>query len=248
MNESQLYAIIETLKTLLKRKGLKYVDLAQKLGVSVTTVKRIFSEKELGVGRLMEICDVLGIRFFDLVELARNDCFPEVYLTDEQEEFFAESLESFEIFQLIHRGWDFSRIRDKLGIDKVAWQKVTRDLDRLGLIDRLENERVTPRSPGIIRLKTKGPLARVVHKDQHKDFLEQTFEDPPSDQRLYFTGEFHVAQDTLREVVAQLESISKRLPHKAWRDEMFSPSESLVPLKAVVVVGRRRQSGERSER
>ncbi|TIU85390.1 MAG: helix-turn-helix transcriptional regulator, partial [Mesorhizobium sp.] len=48
--------IFEALKRTLKAKGLTYRTLAERMGVSEPTVKRIFHEKNCKLDRLMEIC------------------------------------------------------------------------------------------------------------------------------------------------------------------------------------------------
>ncbi|TIX35751.1 MAG: helix-turn-helix transcriptional regulator, partial [Mesorhizobium sp.] len=53
--------IFEALKRTLKAKGVTYRVLAERMGVSEPTVKRIFHERNCKLDRLMEICTAAGV-------------------------------------------------------------------------------------------------------------------------------------------------------------------------------------------
>ena len=58
-------SIVSILKTALKERGITYADVASHLGVSEQTIKRLFTSQDGPVGRLVEICDFIGISFFE---------------------------------------------------------------------------------------------------------------------------------------------------------------------------------------
>ncbi|MEG2033637.1 MAG: helix-turn-helix transcriptional regulator, partial [Janthinobacterium sp.] len=51
----QTHALIEALKRLLKARAVTYAELAQRIGVSEASVKRMFSQKQFTLQRLDQI-------------------------------------------------------------------------------------------------------------------------------------------------------------------------------------------------
>ena len=54
----QTHALIEALKRLLKARAVTYAELAQRIGVSEASVKRMFSQKQFTLQRLDQILDL----------------------------------------------------------------------------------------------------------------------------------------------------------------------------------------------
>lgn len=59
-----------TIKGLLKKQGANYEKLADELGVSLPTVRRLLTSDSLSVERLSKICDFLKITFPELIQLS----------------------------------------------------------------------------------------------------------------------------------------------------------------------------------
>jgi transcriptional regulator with XRE-family HTH domain len=58
--------LVDTLKRLLKARGMTYGDLAARIGMSEATVKRMFSQKNFTLERLDQVLDASGISFDEL--------------------------------------------------------------------------------------------------------------------------------------------------------------------------------------
>lgn len=55
--------LFDVLRTEIKGAGLTYRELARRIGISESSVKRIFSEQDMPLSRLVEICAAVGIAF-----------------------------------------------------------------------------------------------------------------------------------------------------------------------------------------
>ena len=66
---TQIAAVCETLKRLLKTKNITYKQLAEELDLSEANIKRVFSTQTFTLDRLEEICKVLEISLVDLFVL-----------------------------------------------------------------------------------------------------------------------------------------------------------------------------------
>ncbi|MER8700455.1 helix-turn-helix transcriptional regulator [Mesorhizobium sp. M1273] len=68
--------IFEALKRTLKAKGITYRVLAERMGVSEPTVKRIFHERNCKLDRLMEICTAAGVELENVLGSITEDQDP----------------------------------------------------------------------------------------------------------------------------------------------------------------------------
>jgi hypothetical protein len=71
--------IVDSIKQALRTEGITYADLAQRLALSETAVKRMFSKRNFPLRRLDAICDACKL---DLPTLLRY-CQPEAHLKDD---------------------------------------------------------------------------------------------------------------------------------------------------------------------
>jgi transcriptional regulator with XRE-family HTH domain len=65
-------AIVETLKKVLKARGMTYADLALALRVSTPTVKRLFSQRTFTLEHQEEILKVLELDFHELARMSHG--------------------------------------------------------------------------------------------------------------------------------------------------------------------------------
>lgn len=70
VNSMQAVTLVDALKRILKGKGTTYAGVAQGLGLSEASVKRMFSRRDFTLQRLEEVCRQAGVDFADL---ARGD-------------------------------------------------------------------------------------------------------------------------------------------------------------------------------
>ena len=68
----QVSKILNALKLTMRSKGITYKTLANKLGCSEPSVKRIFSTEKVSFERVEEICDLVGLSILELVTLSEN--------------------------------------------------------------------------------------------------------------------------------------------------------------------------------
>jgi len=83
---SQITPVVDTVKSLLKSKGITYSLLAEQLGMSEANVKRMFAQKRFTLSRLEQICDVLLISMTDLFAMTQRESTKLSQLTSEQED------------------------------------------------------------------------------------------------------------------------------------------------------------------
>jgi len=140
MEEFKAQRIKSAIKTLLKKKEMKYEDLASELDCSVPTVKRILGPEELSLNRLLQICDLLDVSLSELEAFIKEEPTKGSTFTPEQEEFLARNKNYFAYLMKLYSGESPRKIAEKYKLNQRSTDKYLIGLERLELI------RVTGRS------------------------------------------------------------------------------------------------------
>lgn len=173
---SQTAALIHTLKRCLRAKGLTYRDVAAALGLSESSVKRLFSEKAFSIQRLEEVCRLMEMSLFELSRLAayREDHRAD-QLTNGQEAALAADPLLLSYFYLLLVGWKPYRIARRLRLDEAAHDRYLNQLDRLGLIELFPRRRVRLLTDIRIRWTPDGPVRRRYESQVKRRFVDHAF-------------------------------------------------------------------------
>src|SRR5687768_10733054 len=103
MNETK--RMIETLKRCLRSRGMTYRSLGRSLGLSESSVKRLFAHESFTLNRLERICSALDMTVADLVRMTSGTPTTEPYsLTLEQERVLASDSSLLACFYLLLNG------------------------------------------------------------------------------------------------------------------------------------------------
>ena len=175
---SQLDVMMEVLRELLRQHGLRFADVATRLGVTERTVTRWFSADSVETAVLEQMCALIGIDFFTLCELAgkRIDSRPS-RPTIQQEQELADSPLLTYLFAQICKGWTAQELRDDIDIPEPVLVGHLIRLDKVGLIDLLPGNEIRLRTSKDMLLNPNGPYARNLNR-----WLGEVFKDPNVDE------------------------------------------------------------------
>lgn len=168
--------LVETLKQILKSKGITYKDLAAKWRLSEASVKRIMSAGDLSLDRLESACELMGMTFAGLVKQTPFEL--EAYeqtMPAELEEEFAKNLRLFHYWNLLLDGLTPRQIERKFVVSSAESQKFLLRLDRLGLLELHPKNRVKLLERERRFLRKDGPIGRLILQYAKTTFLESSF-------------------------------------------------------------------------
>jgi transcriptional regulator with XRE-family HTH domain len=98
--------LLKTLKHLFKAAGLRYADIAARLGVSEGTIKRYLNQQGLTVQVLQLLCECADVTLAELAKLAAEENTPvQPAATPDQERQLAGDIILSMTFFLLARGW-----------------------------------------------------------------------------------------------------------------------------------------------
>lgn len=174
MGESE--GLLRALKQVMKQRGMRYADLATRLGVSEVTVKRMLGRGRMDLARLEQVCMALDVGFFELARIARGAREVRDHLEAAQEHALAADARLLTMFHLLCNDWDVPQIRAEFSLSEVQSVRLLAALDRLKLIELLPGNRARVLVPRGFAWRSDGPvLARYRHAAMG-EFLSDAFE------------------------------------------------------------------------
>jgi len=170
--------IVETLKRILKARGMTYAELARALQVSTPTVKRLFSQHSFTLDRLEEILRVLEVDFYELARMSHGRRSGPVELSLEQETALARDARLFSVFWLLCNDWRFDEIVSEFHIGAAQITAYFARLERLRLIDWRPGNRARLRVPKHYVWRARGPLRKAYGLKVVTEFMRSRFDAP----------------------------------------------------------------------
>lgn len=168
---TQSTPLLETLKRVLRERGITYAMAAEALGLSEASVKRLFSQRTFTLERLDALCEFAGIDFAELVARAEADRARLDEMSEAQERALVEDPLLLLTMVCALNRWSFERILDEYHVDAPALVQRFAHLDRLGLLELLPENRYRLRLARTFRWRDNGPIQRFFLDAVMDDFL-----------------------------------------------------------------------------
>jgi len=175
---SQVSALLKTLKRELKANGVTYAVVAERLELSESSVKRMFSESRLSLDRLEALCQIVGMEISDLVRKMASERQRINMLTREQEREVAADPKLLLVAICVLNGWTYEEILGTYTLSEHECIQLLARLDRLRLIDLQPLNRFRLTVANDFRWIPDGPIQRFFSKEVQPGFLQSTFTGP----------------------------------------------------------------------
>jgi transcriptional regulator with XRE-family HTH domain len=179
--------IVDMLKKALKMHSLTYADVATKLGLSEIAIKRNFSQRNFTLGRINEICDLLGFDITDLVRLADNEIKKISSMTIEQEEELVSDLKFLLVAICVQNAWQMDEIVSYYTITEPECIGYLIRLERHGLIHLLQNNRIRRMLAHDFKWISQGPIENFFESTVQSEFMSSHFTHR-GEKRIYLMG------------------------------------------------------------
>ncbi len=214
---SQTSELLRTLKKCLKAKGMSYRQLAQEMGLSVTSIKRLFSQESFSLKRVEAICKILELDLFDLALMAKKKQDQnEIKLTIEQEKELAADPKLITLFYFLLIEWPLSIIIEKFDISMSEATRYLIQLDRLGLIELHPDNRIRLMVTKAIFWQKYGPLWDRYQDMIRQDFFNFTF-DTPNSRLEFIPGQLSNA--SIRTILKKIDALISQFNELAEMDK-----------------------------
>ena len=164
------------LKRSLKARGTTYRDLADALGLSEASIKRIFAEGTFSLARLEQICAALGMSIVEVARMAAQQATPgSQQLTLEQEEVLASDWRLLACFHLLLNGRQPAAVATEFSLSERELRRLLVKLDAAKLIELLPKMKARLRTSNVIAWRSNGPVRRLYEQQVKSEFLRAEF-------------------------------------------------------------------------
>lgn len=220
---SEQALLLAELKRVLKDRNIRYRDIATRLGISETTVKRNLAGRAVTLSTLEGICAVADIRLFELAEMAAQRRSTRARaLTAGQEQGLADDPFTAFIFLLLRYDWSPIEIQKEFQLDEPEFVLRLRKLERLRLLDLYPGNRVKLLTVRYPEWQFAGPLRRVIDQSIRPHFENMDFHDPRAAWELETVKLSAGSISQLRTMIAGL---SQRMRELAADDHSLPPDQ-----------------------
>jgi len=230
------HSLFDFIKRAMKAKGYTYAWLAERLGVSEISVKRLFKEKDCKTSRLLDICEILGLDLDDLLAMQKRAQSSPQYLPLALEEALGEDRDLFVLFILLISHLSLSDIRAHSQMDEATFYLKIRHLEKLGLIELIDHERFRFCIPLPIRWRLDGALASAI-KQANLNYLSHCFDREAEQEYQFFTLSRLMKESSMQEIKEELDRVRQRFDYLASQDQLFYKVEDLNLYKIVSASG-----------
>ena len=168
--------LVNTLKAELRAAGITYADIADALGMSESSVKRVFAKGDMPLSRIDEMLRVLKM---DFAELARKvaDAQPlSRQLTVEQEAAVVADRHLLLLAICCLSQWPFEAMTREYAFSEAECVKYLLQLDRLGIIELRPLNRYRLKLAKTFRWRPHGPVMHYFRDHAVLDYFNGGFD------------------------------------------------------------------------
>jgi transcriptional regulator with XRE-family HTH domain len=218
---SERAEIVTELKRALREQGLTYAVVARALGVSLATVKRLFSSGDLSLDRVEQICQLLGLRLREILERADEHAAPTRQLTLIQEREIVADPTLFFVTWLVLSRLPLEEITRLYRLTEPEVLACFIRLDRLRVLELLPGNRVRLLVSRRFSWRPGGPVQRFIHQKLLREFLTSSFVGPQDE--FFFHGAM-VSTDTHAQLKRVLQNAARECMETIERDRSSPPA------------------------
>lgn len=173
---AQTSALFKTLKKELKANGLTYADVAMHLDLAQASIKRLFSEENISLARLDQICQMMNIEISDLVKNMGKQQGQLQQLSIEQEKKITQDITLLLLTVCVLNKWTMTEIMVHYQMPETECIQKLAKLDKLKIIDLLPGNRIKLLVDSNFGWRENGPIQKFFQKTIGNEYFNSQFE------------------------------------------------------------------------
>ena len=170
--------VLQVLRAEMRGAGITYRTLAERIGMSESSVKRIFSSGDMSLTRLARICKASGISMESVLRQAADATPHADTLTLAQERALVSDPHLLLVAICCVGQWSVAQIVETYELTEAQCIKCLVRLDRLGLIELKPLNRYRMKVSRAFRWRSDGPVQQYFREFIVGDYFAGRFEDP----------------------------------------------------------------------
>ena len=167
--------LIQAIKAELKAAGVTYAELAQRLDMAESSVKRMFAKADMPLSRIDAICRALRIDFADLAQRTLATSPQLLQLTLEQERAVVASDKLLLVAISALSQWTLEHITSTYRISEAECIALLAQLDRIGILELRPHNRYRLKVGKGFRWRPNGPVMEYFREHVLLDYFSGHF-------------------------------------------------------------------------
>jgi DNA-binding Xre family transcriptional regulator len=214
--------VLQVLRAELRAAAITYKALAERIGMSESSVKRMFGQKDMTLSRLAQICSASGIALEDVLRRAA-DVQPEAdTLTAVQEKALIAKPRLLLVAICCLGHWTLEQIVETYQISEPECIGFLAELDRLGVIELKPLNRYSLRVSNAFHWLADGPVQQYVREHVVADYFSGHF-DGPGETLMCLPA--RLSLPSARELLQKIQQLAAELARLHQSDRRLPASE-----------------------
>lgn len=176
--------LVDGLKQELKARNITYLDLANRIGMSEASIKRMFAQKNFTLQRLDDILRVTDISLADIARYDGHESRLISQLSVDQETKLVSDPKILVVAVSVLNNLTLDQIIDTYTLDKAEAIKYLVQLDKIGFIELQPNNRFKLLVARTFAWIPNGPIQQYFKSMAANDFLDSPFDNEDEMMRL----------------------------------------------------------------
>ena len=226
--------IVEALKKILKSKKITYKILAEEMGMSESGVKKLFTAKDISLGRLTQISDVLGLTLGSIFQLIEEQEIKNVKFSQRQERALYHDFTLFRIFWYLvvdEKNFDEVKMLEKLNKDQL--DRYLMKLENLDLIKLGQKNRIISIHKGLLRWSGEGPLLKKINKEWSEALLEKAL-DSANVETLHRLSYLQLTDKSQKELYRRINDLISDFATISQKEKVEQHKKDLLPVSVLI--------------
>jgi len=214
--------IIDTLKRQLKVRGLTYKGLAERLGLSESAIKHMFSTGNFSLRRLDDICAILELDIGELVSISESQEQKLEQLSDDNEQAIVADIRLLLVAYCLVNHWTFDEIIERYDISQAEGLKYLRQLDRMRVIELQPGDRVRLLIANNFSWRKNGAIEKFFRGHVQSEFFSHHFQD---DNSLRIVKNGMLTRRSQVQLIERLKAMGDLFDDTTWDERKLSATE-----------------------
>lgn len=214
--------VLQALRSELRQAGITYRTLATRIGMSESSVKRVFSQGDMSLSRLASLCKAAGINMEDVLRQATEATPQAEVLTLAQERSLIADSKLLLVAICCLGQWSAQQIVETYALKEAECVRCLTRLDRLGLIELKPLNRYRLRVSRTFRWRADGPVQAYFRSHVVGDYFAGRF-DGTGETLMCVHGRLSPA--SAQELVQRCQALATELARAHQNDQRLAPEQ-----------------------
>lgn len=214
--------IIDALKRELKARGITYRELGERLDLSESAVKHMFSTGNFSIRRLDEICSALELDIGDIVRLSEAQQPRIEQLSAEHERELVADIRLLLVTYCLINFWTFEEILERYTLSRAEALGYLRRLDKMRIIELQPGDRVRLLIANNFAWRRNGAIEQFFTRHVQTEFFKHSFTDDGS-VRIVKNG--MLSRKSQVQLIDKLKAIGALFDDTSWDERKLPASD-----------------------